>query len=154
MQISMGELSPQSIGNCKQPLASAGNLPAAAEGCTQRELALMGLVPAMHRLGDAAVARLDFSGCLVHAALHLGLTDALIAQEIHICAGYMSRWMRGVAQASARRLIAFMRTTQSLAPLEWLAMEMGCELVQRSAHAARVQQLEAELAALTGRRAA
>lgn len=150
MQISMGELSPDSIGNCKQLQASAGK----PEGCTQRELALIGALPPMHRLGEAAVARLDFSGCLVHAALHIGLTDAQIAEQIHVCAGYMSRFMRGVAQAWARRLVAFMRATQSLAPLEWLAMEMGCEVVPRSAAAARVRQLEEELARLTGGRAA
>ena len=147
---SMGQLSPNSIGNHKQPLATTGNQTASA----QRELALIGVVSPLHRLGDEAVAKMDFSACLGHAAMHLGLSNEAIADEIHVCHGYMSRFMRGVAQAWARRLVAFMRTTQSLAPLEWLALEMGCELVQRSAQAARVQALEAELALLTGRRAA
>lgn len=149
MQISMGELSPESIGNRKQSLATAGK----PEGCTQRELALIGVLPPFHRLGEATVARLDFSGCLVHAALHMGLTDAQIAEQIHVCAGYMSRFMRGVAQAWAKRLLAFMRTTQSLAPLEWMAHEMGCELVQRNGHTAQVRALQAELARLTGQAA-
>jgi hypothetical protein len=150
MSICMGVLSPNSIGNHKQPLASTGNHSAG----TQRELALIGVVPPLHRLGDEVVAKHDFSQCLAYAAMHLGLSNEHIAKHIHVCEGYMSRFMRGVAKSWAKRLVAFMRITHSLAPLEWLAMEMGCELVQRSAQAARVQALEAELAALTGRRVA
>jgi hypothetical protein len=147
MSFSMDEVLPGSIGNNRQPLASVG----AGTPPVQGQLALLAEVAPLHRLGEANAGRMDFSACLSHAALHLGLADAQIADEIHICRGYMSRFMRSVAQGWATRLVAFMRTTQSLAPLEWLAFQMGCELVPRANNTARIRALEAELAALTGR---
>lgn len=71
--------------------------------------------------------------------------DQQIADELHICAGYMSRFMRGVAQQWARRMVAFMRATNSLAPLQWMASQMGCDVVVRSSREARIRELESEL---------
>lgn len=52
-------------------------------------------------------------------------------------------------QVRAKRLVAFMRVTNSLAPLQWMALQMGCELVVRDAQAARIAELQAELQQLT-----
>ena len=96
---------------------------------------------------DAPVlARVSFSGALNQAAKDSGLEDQMIAEKIHISAGYMSRAMRGVWQTWAKRLIAFMRVTNSRAPLQWLAHQVGCDLVIRSSREARIRELEAQLA--------
>lgn len=110
----------------------------------------LALVPSAQMLAPAVIAQATFNGCLVEAARHSGLEDQEIADEIHICHGYMSRFMRGVAQQWARRLVAFMRTTRSLAPLQWIAHQMGCDVVQRDSRAAEVAQLTARLRELEG----
>lgn len=123
----------------RQPEASGGNR-------SQSEMAILAKVATMHLLDACVVAQASFSGCLVAAAHHSGKEDQEIADEIHICHGYMSRFMRGVAQQWAKRLIAFMRATQSLAPLQWMAEQMGCDLVVRHRVAAEAAQLRARLA--------
>ena len=122
----------------RQPQATAGKP-------SQAGLALVGSVPGPQVLDTFVVDRATFSGVLAEAARHSGLDDQQIAEELHICTGYMSRFMRGVAQQWAKRLVLFMRTTQSLAPLQWIASQMGCDVVQRSTAAARIRELEAEL---------
>lgn len=97
--------------------------------------------------------RLTFNGCLTEAARHSGLDDQEIAEAIHISPGYMSRFMRGVAQQWAKRLVAFMRATRSLAPLQWIAQQMGAEVVLRDRRAAEVAELRARLMQLQGDRA-
>lgn len=150
----IGGLSTQSIGNHKQPQETTGNLWAGG-GVLQREMP-MGVVAVapLQQLGRALVARMDFSGCMQHALLHSGRTQEQLADQIHVCKGYMSRLLGGIAQAWAKRVVAYMQHTRSLAPLEWMALQVGCELVQMGVQEARLQQLQAELAALTGRRAA
>lgn len=39
----------------------------------------------------------------------------------------------------------FMQITQSLAPLQWLAAQVGCELVKKDRRAAEVAALKARL---------
>jgi len=99
----------------------------------------------MHVLDECVIEQASFSGCLVAAAHNSGKDDQEIADEIHICHGYMSRFMRGVAQQWARRLVAFMHATRSLAPLQWMANQMGCELVVRNRLEAEKQLLLARL---------
>lgn len=125
----------------RQPQATAGNR-------SQSEMAILAKVATMHLLDACVIAQASFNGCLVSAAQHSGKEDQEIADEIHICHGYMSRFMRGVGQQWAKRLIAFMRTTQSLAPLQWMAEQMGCDLVVRHRVAAEAAQLRARLAEL------
>lgn len=120
-----------------KPLASTGNH-------SQVSLPLIGEVPRSQSLDAAFVARATFNGCLNEAVRNSGLEDQEIADLIHISHGYMSRFMRGVAQQWAKRLIAFMRVTNSLAPLQWMADQMGCELTVRSS-------ISAELAAARSR---
>jgi len=93
----------------------------------------------------AVLMRVTFSGALNEASKHSGKEDWQIADEIHISHGYMSRFMRGVGQQWARRLVAFMRATRSIAPLQWIAHQVGCDLVIRSSREARIRELESAL---------
>lgn len=124
-----------------KPQASAGNHP-------QVELALIGEVPRPQFLNATVVTRSTFNGCLNEAVRHSGLEDQQIADRIHISHGYMSRFMRGVGQQWAKRLIAFMRETGSLAPLQWIADQMGCDITVRSAVSAELAAARARVAEL------
>lgn len=100
------------------------------------------------------LARVTFNGALNEAAKRSGKEDQSIADEIHISAGYMSRFMRGVGQQWAKRLVAFMRATNSIAPLQWLAREMGCRVEVPSELQRQLEQAQAEvlrLAHMAGR---
>lgn len=112
---------------------------------TQVGLPMLGAVSGPQVLDEFVVSRATFNGVLSEAARYSGLEDQQIADELHICAGYMSRFMRGVAQQWAKRLVAFMRCTNSLAPLQWMASQMGCDVVIRSSREARIRELENEL---------
>lgn len=105
----------------------------------------MGQVAEFHQLPQALIHKATFSGCLGKAALHSGLEDHEIADAIPISHGYMSKFMRNVGQQWAKRLVKFMHITQSVAPLQWIADQMGCDVVVRSSREARIRQLEAEL---------
>jgi len=105
----------------------------------------LGPEPPPTMLDPFLLARVSFSGALNEAAKSSGKEDQAIAAEIHISAGYMSRAMRGIWQHWAKRLIAFMRATNSRAPLQWIAHQVGCEVVVRSTRDARIRELEAEL---------
>ncbi|MGN6518540.1 MAG: hypothetical protein ACTHK2_03845 [Dokdonella sp.] len=96
-------------------------------------------------LDPLLLARVSFNGALNEAAKWSGKDDQAIAAEIHISQGYMSRAMRGVWQQWAKRLVAFMRATNSCAPLQWLAYQVGCDVVVRSTREARIRELEAQL---------
>ncbi len=52
--------------------------------------------------------------------------------------------------ALARRVVRFMRVTGSIAPLQWLADQIGCDVVVRDVSSARIRELEAELNRLKG----
>lgn len=91
------------------------------------------------------LARVTFSGALIESAKASGKDDLSIATEIHISPGYMSKVMRGVWQQWAKRLIAFMRATNSRAPAQWIAHQVGCDLVVRSSREARIRELEQAL---------
>lgn len=115
---------------------------------TQVPLALIGEVPIAQALSIQVIERASFNGCLNEAVRHSGLEDQEIADQIHISHGYMSRFMRGVAQQWAKRLIAFMRVTDSLAPLQWMANQMGCDLTVRNAVSAQLAEARARVAEL------
>ncbi|GEM_PF-2407495 len=99
---------------------------------TQADLPLIGLVPRAQLLDPQVLQRASFNGCLNEAVRHSGKEDQEIADEIHISPGYMSRFMRGVGQQWAKRMVAFMRATNSIAPLQWMAEQMGCEITVRN----------------------
>ena len=117
-------------------------------------LALMGQVPSLSLMDAAVVARASFSGVLSYAVMQCGADDQDLAEGLHISKGYMSRFLREVGEAWAKRLVRFMRATGSLAPLQWIADQLGCDVVPRAAAEARIRELQAELSSLTGRRAA
>lgn len=124
-----------------KPLATAGNH-------SQVSLALVGEVPGQQVLSMAIVQRATFSGVLNEACKNSGMEDQDIADKIHISHGYMSRFMRGVGQQWAKRLVAFMRVTNSLAPLQWMADQMGCDITVRSAQSAELAAARARVAEL------
>lgn len=129
-----------------KPVDSTGNRPT-----LQRELPLIGAISSHHELPMTVISRATFSACLTACLHHDGRDDAQVARAIHISAGYMSKFIRGVGEAWAKRLVLFMRETRCLAPLQKLADEMGCDVVVRSAHTAEVRALRAQLAMLEGR---
>lgn len=57
----------------------------------------------------------------------------------------MSKVLHGTAGLYGRRLVKFMQSTGSLAPLQWLAHQVGCEVVPQDARAAEVAALKARL---------
>lgn len=122
-----------------KPLASTGK-------DSQSELHLIGEVPRPHLLDGFVLRQASFSGVLISAINHYGKDQQDLAQEIHISDGYMSRFVKGVGQNWAKRLVAFMRATNSLAPLQWLADQMGCDIAPRAGNAARIRELEMALA--------
>lgn len=107
--------------------------------------------PSAPTLLDAFVlVRATFNGALNESVRRSGKEDQQIADEIHISAGYMSRFMRGVGQQWAKRLVAFMQATNSRAPLQWLAHQVGCEVVLKDSRAQEVAALMARLKELEG----
>jgi hypothetical protein len=124
-----------------KPIASAGNR-------TQVGMPLLSEVSQPAPLEMYVVRQATFNGVLNHACKHSGMEDQEIADAIYISHGYMSRFMRGVGQQWAKRLIAFMRTTKSLGPLQWMADQMGCDLTQRNAISAELAAARARVAEL------
>ena len=126
-----------------KPVDSTGSRPT-----SQHHLPLIGAISSRHALPMGVVTRATFSGCLTACLQHDGRNDAEVAMAIHISAGYMSKFIRSVGEAWAQRLVAFMRETQSIAPLQWIADQMGCDVVARTvsselaAARARVAELE------------
>lgn len=112
---------------------------------SQGEMPFMGQVAEFHQLPQALIVKATFSGCLGKAALHSGMEDHEIADAIPISHGYMSKFMRNVGQQWAKRLVKFMHITQSVAPLQWIADQMGCDVVVRHTVAAELAQTRARL---------
>ena len=57
----------------------------------------------------------------------------------------MSKVLKGTASLSGKRLVRLMRVTQSVVPLQWIANQMGCDVVPRSSQAAEIARLQAAL---------
>lgn len=127
-----------------KPEASAGNH-------SQAEMPFLAEVQAAQVLSPAVLSRASFNGCLNESVRHSGMEDQEVAERIHISAGYMSKFMRGVAYQWAKRLVAFMRVTNSLAPLQWLAHQMGCRLVMENDVARALAEARARVADLERR---
>lgn len=126
-----------------KPQATTGNH-------SQVGLALLGEVAQPHLMTEVTLTKATFNGCLNESARVSGKEDLLIADEIHISPGYMSRFMRGVAQQWAKRLVLFMLSTNSRAPPQWIAYQVGCEVVLRSSKEAQIRELERQLAEAKG----
>ena len=98
---------------------------------------------------DQVVTGMRLSAILGYAAQHSGLDDQELAKKLSISKGYMSRFLRGVAEAWAKRLVRFMKETNNLGPLQWMAHQVGCEVVQKDSRAAEIAALQARLIELT-----
>lgn len=94
---------------------------------------------------DAFVAACDDVGAIRYAAQQSGMDDFEIADKLAISHGYMSKVLHGTAGLHGKRLVKFMRETQSIAPLQWLAEQMGCAITQRDPLQARIEAMEREL---------
>lgn len=114
----------------------------------QRDFGGVVVVGEPHRLANHLIARASFSGCLHECVRNDGRTDDEIAKAISISKSYMSKFLRGVGESWAKRLVRFMRETNCIAPLQWMADQMGCDVVERDSRAAEVAALRARLADL------
>lgn len=126
----------------RKPQATTGN------HWEQRPLNLLGEAPplrVMVLMPAQVVEGFSLSAVLGYAAQHSGLDDQQLARDLSICKGYMSRFLRGVAEAWAKRLVRFCLATSNLGPLQWMAYQLGCDVVQRDSRAAEVAALKARL---------
>lgn len=117
-------------------------------GQIQREMPFLAEVRAPELASAHFIARANETGSIRYAAQRSGMDDYEIAEGLHISPGYMSKVMKGTAGLHGSRLVRFMKLTGSLAPLQWLADQMGCDLVLRDPAKARIAELERELDAL------
>ena len=98
------------------------------------------------RLASAdIVGRLSDVGALRLSVQESGHDDYEIAEALAISPGYMSKVLKGTAGLYGKRLVKFMRQTNNLAPLQWLAEQMGCDVVMRDSRAAEVAALKSRL---------
>lgn len=136
-----------------KPAATAGNRMVSP----QRSLPVLADAPppsAFRLLPAGVLAGASFTNVLEHLALHSGMDRCRLAESVHISKGYLTKVLGGVGECWARLLVRLMRGCGCLGPLQWLAMEMGCEVVPVDAQALRIAQLQAELADLQAGRAA
>jgi hypothetical protein len=122
----------------------------------QGDLALIGEVPSAAPIpaDSSFISVSSWEGVMRYAVQRTGDDDYEIADEVGISHSYICKVLKGTAGLYGKRLVKFMRVTKSLAPLQWLAHQMGCEIVVRDSQAARIAALQAELQKLTGRAAA
>jgi hypothetical protein len=83
--------------------------------------------------------------CLRYAVQRSGKDDHEVAADIAISPGYMSKVLKGTAGLHGARMVAFMRSTGSIAPLQWMAEQLGCEVTVRDSRAAEVAALRQRL---------
>lgn len=114
----------------------------------QRDFGGVAAVRELHVIAGEHLNRLTFSGALADCLRHDGREDQEIAKAIHISKGYLSKLLRSVWYAQARRLVAFMRETRCIAPLQWIAHQVGCDVVQRSTVQAELALARSRLAEL------
>lgn len=110
-----------------------------------------GAFPFLASVGQLAAAGIEFirqasaPGCMRYAVQRSGKDDHEVADEIAISHGYMSKVLKGTAGLHGARMVAFMRSTSSIAPLQWLAEQVGCEVTPRDSRAAEVAALRQRL---------
>lgn len=100
---------------------------------------------------DDLVPKISHVGALRYAVQLSGMDDYEVADVIGISHGYMSKVLKGTASLGERRLAKFMRTTNSIAPLQRLGYEMGCDVRVVNAALRRIDALERESAELRAR---
>lgn len=110
------------------------------------------VVPPPHSAQPEIVRRMPAAGALRYAVQMSGRDDYEIADLIGISHGYMCKVLKGTAGLHGKRLVKFMQITNSVAPLQWLAEQMGCtvevvdrKLLELAAARNRVAELEGRL---------
>jgi hypothetical protein len=91
------------------------------------------------RLPASVVAPMDPVVTIHECLRYDGRTDELIAKAIRVSKSYMSKLGRGLLARHMRLLVDVMRHTRSIVPLQWMAHQLGCEVVVRSARKHQVQ---------------
>ncbi len=91
------------------------------------------------------VRQVSFAASMRYAVQRSGRDDFEIAEQIAVSQGYMSKVLKGTGGLYGQRLVAFMRATGSVAPLQQMAEQLGCEVVQRDSRAAEVAALRQRL---------
>lgn len=111
-------------------------------------MSFVGVVPTPFPMPEEIIDRITDTGALRYAIQVSHHDDYEIADAIGISHGYMSKVLKGTAGLYGRRLVKFMQATNSIAPLQWLAREMGCEVVIRNRVEQERQALRRRLAEL------
>ena len=116
----------------------------------QREIPILSAVPRPTRADDALVGHAGDMLAAVQMCVQLsGLSNEAICERLGIDPGHWTRMMQGRASLQLRKLPELMRICGNLAPLQYLAREMGYDLYE-DAKAKRRAELQAELARLEG----
>ena len=116
--------------------------------CMQREIPILAEMPKPARADDNLVGRAGDLLAAVQMCVQLsGLSNEAICERMGIDPGHWTRMMQGRASLQLRKLPDLMRICGNLAPLQYLAREMGFDLYE-DARAKRRAELEAELARL------
>jgi hypothetical protein len=111
----------------------------------QRELPILSEMPRPARADDNLVVRAGDLLAAVQMCVQLsGLSNETICERLAIDPGHWTRMMQGRASLQLKKLPALMRICGNLAPLQWLAQEMGFDLYE-DAKAKRKAELLAEL---------
>lgn len=90
--------------------------------------------------------RISDTGAIRYAVQMSGHDDYEIADLLGISHGYMSKVLKGTAGLHGKRLVKFMRLTNSIAPLQWLAAQMGCSIEVIDRRAMEIAALRARIA--------
>jgi hypothetical protein len=114
---------------------------------SQGQLPLIGAVPTPVLADPDFIARASWEGALRFAAQRAGMDDFEIADQMHISHGYMSKALKGVAGWYGRRLVLFCRITGSVAPVQWMADQLGYELKPKAPES-EVERLKRRVAEL------
>jgi hypothetical protein len=112
---------------------------------SQGRLPLIGSVPQPVMADPMFINRSSWEGALRFAVQRSGIDDFEVADQMAISHGYMSKVLKGVAGLYGKRLVTFMRITGSVAPLQWMAEQVGYEL-KRKEPESEVDRLKRELA--------
>lgn len=121
-------------------------------GSPQGEMPFLAAVKPPHLAPESFVSLASWEGALRYTVQRSGYDDYEVADELPISHGYMSRVMRGTANLDGDKLVKLMRLTQSAAPLQWLADQMGFELKEKQPES-ELDRLRRENAALKARAA-
>jgi hypothetical protein len=109
----------------------------------------LAVVRPAHEACEDFVSRASWAGVLRYAVQRSGMDDYEVAEKIHVSHGLMSRILKGTAGLWGERMVLFMKTTGSIAPLQWMADQMGFELrlkeiSEEDQLRARLEQIEAQ----------